>query len=79
MKIIAGEYQGISDFINRNNLQKVFLEAVSGDRTIESYLQEYPENRDLVTGIITDLSAGEDWLSRVKFKNGHSSKFSFTP
>ena len=84
MKISAGEYKGVVDFVNRNNLQKIFMDAVSGDTTIEEYIGEYGEDHDIISGIINDLwavsSPEEDyWPSHVKFKNGHSNKFTFKP
>jgi hypothetical protein len=52
-----GEYRDICEFINRNGLAKEFVSAVSGDRTIEQYVSEYPETQDLARNIISDLSA----------------------
>lgn len=71
-----GRYRGIVDFIHDNSLESEFLAAVSGDRTIEAYLGDYPETQDLTRNIISDLSGGE-WNGRVKFGNGHTKQFSF--
>jgi hypothetical protein len=74
-----GKYEGIADFIHRNSLENAFREAVSGDRTIERYLDDYPESRELTLGILSDLSASEEknWSDRAKFGNGHTKKFKF--
>jgi hypothetical protein len=81
-KVEAGEYDGLKDFVNRNNLQDLFMEAVSGDRTIEEYTEDYEEDHSLILCVINDLanySESGDWESRVKFKNGHSNKFRLDP
>ncbi len=73
-----GKYQNIIEFVNKNGLSAAFKEAVSGDRSIEDYIDEYGETQELARCIISDLSGGL-WNEKIKYGNGFTRKFTFKP
>lgn len=69
----SGKYENVVDFINRNNLQDEFKNAVSGDRTIEQYVADYAHIPDLTQNILNDLGVGNS----VKFDKKSRTSFTF--
>ncbi len=69
----SGEYENLISFINKNNLQDAFRQAVSGDRSIEDYLDKYAHIDDIEWCVLHDMG----FIDRVEFSATDKKRFKF--
>ena len=83
-KIEPGKYSGITEFINKNKLRSAFKKALSDDRSVEDYAEEYSNEEGLSANILNCLFEREENEKHIDYPtdvNGFAvgEKFTWKP